>query len=400
MPIENNIQYIKNNTTNNKHNICSFPVINAKDISAFHRSFPEYRQTPLVNLKHLARRYGIQGIYIKDESYRFGQNAFKVLGGSYAIAKYVAKKLQMDISELTYEKLISSEIKEKLGEITFITATDGNHGRGIAWTANRLQQKCVVYMPKGTAVERFENIQKLGAKTYVMECNYDDCVRLAAEHAQKYGWVLVQDTAFESYEEIPFWIMQGYLTMIEETVNQLNNVVPTHVFLQAGVGAMAGSITAYLAAYYGKDKPTIIIVEPNNADCIFRTGKANDGKLHHVGGDLNTIMAGLACGEPCSIGWDIMKAYADFFVSIPDYIAAQGMRILSSPMKGDDRVISGESGAAGFGLAVQLVRDRNFIDLKNEIGIDENSVVLCISTEGDTDKENYEKIIWDGLYSS
>lgn len=399
MLVKNNIRYVKNDTKNDKNNIYSFLVTNAKDVLAFHRSFPEYQQTPLVNLKHLAKKCGIQGIYIKDESYRFGQNAFKVLGGSYAIAKYIAKKLQININELTYEKLISNEIKEKLGEITFITATDGNHGRGIAWTANRLQQKCVVYMPKGTAIERLENIQNLGAKAYVMECNYDDCVRLAAEHAKKYGWILVQDTAFEGYEEIPLWIMQGYLTMLEETVNQLKNVVPTHVFLQAGVGAMAGSITEYLAAYYKEDKPKIIIVEPNNADCIFQTAKANDGKLHYVIGELHTIMAGLACGEPCSIGWNIMKQYADYFVSVPDYISAQGMRILSSPMKGDDRIISGESGAVGLGLAIQLIRDINLVGLKNEIEIDENSVILCISTEGDTDKKNYEKIIWDGLYS-
>lgn len=399
MSREKKIQYLKNPNITDNSGACSFPVEDAEHIFAFHKSFPEYQETPLVCLEQLAKTYGVKSIYIKDESFRFGQNAFKVLGGSYAIAKYIAEKLKLNIKDLTYEKLTSSEVRETLGDVTFITATDGNHGRGIAWTANRLRQKCVVYMPKGTAQERLRNIQNLGAEAYIMECNYDDCVRLASEHAEKNGWVLVQDTAFEGYEEIPLWIMQGYMTMMEEAVRQIGDIVPTHVFLQAGVGAMAGSMTAYLASHYGKNKPVIAIVEADQADCILRTAKANDGKLHNVTGDLNTIMAGLACGEPCSIGWDIMKQYADYFVSIPDYAAAQGMRILSSPIKDDTRIVSGESGAAGFGFAMELLRNERLADLKNEMGINEDSVILCISTEGDTDQENYRKIVWDGCYS-
>ena len=393
------IKYVKNNTPKNNLYDNYFSKEEAGKIRSYHKGFPEYKETPLVSLKELAKAHGIRGIYIKDESKRFGQNAFKVLGGSYAIANVIAKRLSMDISELTYEKLVSEEIRGKLGELTFVTATDGNHGRGVAWTANRLGQKCVVYMPKGTVKERLDNIRALGADADIMEFNYDDCVRLAAKNAEQYGWILVQDTSFEGYEEVPMWIMQGYLTMMEEAVQQLGEVRPTHVFLQAGVGAMAGSMTGYLVSYYGDKKPTIVIVEPHNANCFYETAKADDGELHAVTGDLKTIMAGLACGEPCSIAWDVMKSYAEYFISMSDYVAANGMRILGNPLPGDERVISGESGASGFGLAMELLRNPEFAGLKEEMGIDENAVILCISTEGDTDKENYREIVWSGKYT-
>lgn len=275
----------------------SFHMNAAKRAAAFHRSIPGYKETPLVCLNDLAVQSGVAGIYVKDESFRFGLNAFKVLGGSYCIARYIADRLQMDTKDLTYEKIAGRETKEKLGEITFVTATDGNHGRGIAWTAHMLGQKSVVFMPVNTAKERLENIRNLGAEASITDLNYDAAVKYAAECEKKYGWVLVQDTAWEGYEVIPRWIMEGYMTMAYEAVNQLAEIRPTHIFLQAGVGSMAGALTGFFADYYrGKDRPIITIVEPDKADCIFRTAKADDGKLHSVGGNMGTIMAGLACG--------------------------------------------------------------------------------------------------------
>ena len=383
------------------YDVKRFGLENAKKVNAFHRSFPEYSVTPLANLNHFAEQVGLKSIHVKDESYRFNLNAFKVLGGSYAIGNYIAKKLGMDISELPYEKMTSEEIKEKLGEVTFVTATDGNHGRGVAWTANRLGQKSVVYMPKGSAKERLDNIKALGSDASITDLNYDDAVRLANEGAEKYGWVMVQDTAWEGYEDIPGWIMEGYTTMAYEAVQQLGDEKPTHVFLQAGVGAMSGGVTGFLADYYGdKDRPIITIVEPNKADCIYRTAEANDGKLHFVTGDMDSIMAGLCCGEPCTIGWNVLKGHADHFVSIPDYCAAKGMRILGNPLPGDDKVISGESGAATFGFVAELMTNPSLDWLRKKLKIDENSRILCFSTEGDTDKENYRRIVWDGLYQS
>ena len=369
----------------------------ARKVQQFHASFPMYKETPLTALPDTAKQLGLAAMYVKDESYRFDLNAFKVLGGSYAIGRYLADRLGMDISELPYEKMISDEVRAKLGEITFVTATDGNHGRGVAWTAHQLKQHAVVYMPKGSAKERLDNILAEGADASITDLNYDEAVRMANSKAETNGWVMVQDTAWEGYEDIPAWIMQGYGTMGYEAVGQLPER-PTHIFLQAGVGSMAGAITGFFANLYGKEKPLITIVEPNKADCVFRTAQADDGKLHFVTGDMDTIMAGLACGEPCSIGWEILSRYADNFISCPDYVAAEGMRILGNPAGNDKKVISGESGAVCVGLVAELMRNPGLKELKEKLQLDESSRVLFFSTEGDTDKENYRAIVWDGKF--
>jgi len=371
----------------------------ARAIRDFHKSFPMYTPTPLACLPETAKALGLGAVYVKDESFRFGLNAFKVLGGSFAIGSYMAKKLGRGISELSYEALISPEIKEKLGELTFVTATDGNHGRGVAWTANQFRQRSVVYMPKGSAQERLDNIRAEGSDASITELNYDDAVRLASRHAEEKGWVLVQDTAWDGYEEIPTWIMQGYGTMGLEAYEQLPEK-PTHIFLQAGVGSMAGAIAGLFAALYGEDRPVVTVVEPNKADCIFRTAQANDGNLHFVTDDMNTIMAGLACGEPCSIGWNVLRDYADHFISCPDYAAAKGMRILGNPAGGDDRVISGESGAACFGCVAEIMTNPALAHFRHQLGLNKASRVLFFSTEGDTDRDHYRSIVWNGSYPS
>ena len=369
-----------------------------ENVRAYHRSFPVYKETPLACLKETAKALGVSSIYVKDESYRFGLNAFKVLGGSYAMGHYLADKLGIDMKEVTYEKLTSEETRKALGDITFVTATDGNHGRGVAWTANQLRQHSVVYMPEGSAEERLMNIRAEGAEASITDLNYDDAVRLANRNAEEKGWVMVQDTAWEGYEDIPRWIMQGYGTMGLEAYEQLPEK-PTHIFLQAGVGSLAGAITGLFSSLYGDEKPIIGIVEPDQADCLFRTAKADAGKLHPVTGHMRTIMAGLACGEPCSIGWQVLSDYADFFISCPDYAAAQGMRILGNPMGKDQKVVSGESGAAAFGAVSEILRNPELKELKEALKLNENSRILFFSTEGDTDKENYRRIVWDGLYA-
>lgn len=369
----------------------------ARAVRTFHRGFPMYAPTPLVRLGETAKVLGLRDIYVKDEAFRFGLNAFKVLGGSFAIGNVLAARLGRDISQVNYAMLISPETREQLGEITFVTATDGNHGRGVAWAANRFRQKSVVYMPKGSARERLDNILAEGADASITQLNYDDAVRLASRQAEERGWVLVQDTAWEGYEAIPTWIMQGYSTMGLEAWEQLPEK-PTHIFLQAGVGSMAGAIAGLFAAIYGEDRPIVTVVEPNRADCLFRTAQANDGKLHFVSGDMDTIMAGLACGEPCSIGWKVLQNYADHFISCPDYAAARGMRMLGNPARGDERVISGESGAACFGCVAEIMTDPALQDIKEKLGLNQQSRVLFFSTEGDTDRENYRAIVWEGKY--
>jgi diaminopropionate ammonia-lyase len=379
----------------------------------FHESIDGYAPTPLRSLDNLAKKLGVSKIYVKDESYRFGLNAFKALGGSYAIGACIARKLGVDISELPYKRMISDEVKAKLGDVTFISATDGNHGRGVAWTANKLKQKCVIHMPKGSASERLENIRALGAAADITDLNYDDAVRLSSQEADKNGWVLVQDTSWPGYEEIPTSIIQGYMTMLAEADKQLGGAVPTHVFVQAGVGALATAVVSYFVNRFGiydstdKGGPKLIIVEPNGAACIFETLTKTDGKIHAVTGDLKTIMAGLACGEPVTVGVDVLANSVDFVASVPDYAAAQGMRVLGSPEKdtagavlnADPRIISGESGAATFGFAYEILSNPALVSIKTQLGIDENSKLFFISSEGDTDRANYDDITQNGAWS-
>ncbi|SQC93846.1 Diaminopropionate ammonia-lyase [Cedecea neteri] len=210
----------------------------AQQARHFHQKIAGYKPTPLYALNELATLFGVRKILVKDESQRFGLNAFKMLGGSYAIAQLLCEKYQLNIDDLSLEDL-KTRITEKM---TFATTTDGNHGRGVAWAARQLGQNAVVYMPKGSAQERVDAILRLGAECIVTDMNYDDTVRFTMQTAQKNGWEVVQDTAWDGYTKIPTWIMQGYATLADEAVEQMASMGiarPTHVFLQAGVGAMA-----------------------------------------------------------------------------------------------------------------------------------------------------------------
>ena len=371
----------------------SFGVEQAKRVRAFHASFPTYRPTALRRLDGLAARLGVGALFVKDESTRFGLNAFKGLGGSYSVGRLLAQRAGVPESDLTFGRLLQDDVREIAKGLTIVTATDGNHGRGIAWTARELGASAVVYLPKGSSLERLENIRALGAQAEIVDLNYDDAVRLAARHAEERGWVLVQDTAWEGYEDIPTWIMQGYTTLALEASEQLGEEMPTHVFLQAGVGAMSGAVTAFIADRYRDSRPVVVIVEPNAADCVYRTAAADDGELHIVGGDLDTIMAGLSCGEPCSIGWQMLSRFADHFVSVPDEIAELGMRVLARPVGEDAPIVSGESGAVTTGFVVELMTNEALAGLRGAIGLGPESKVLCISTEGDTDRESYQRIV-------
>lgn len=378
-------------------NLSLMAVEEVKNAQNFHRSFPQYEETPLVDLSHMAEYLGLSSVHVKDESYRFGLNAFKVLGGSYAMAKYIADELGKDIKEVDYNFLTSDKLKKEFGQATFFSATDGNHGRGVAWSANKLGQKCVIFMPKGSTTTRLENIKKEGATATIEEFNYDDCVRLAAEEAKKvpHG-VVVQDTAWEGYEKIPAWIMQGYGTMALEADDQMNKR-PTHIFVQAGVGSLAGGMVGYFANKYKDNPPIMVVVEASAANCLYKGAVANDGKPQIVTGDLNTIMAGLACGEPNITSWDILKNHVTCFISASDNIARRGMRMLGAPIKGDKSIVSGESGAVPFGVLSTIMKDDNYKELREALKLDSNSNVLLFSTEGNTDPERYENIVWEGL---
>ena len=377
-----------------------FSIDNVRKARKFHREIPGYKMTPLRSMPNLAQMLGLGGIYIKDEAQRLTLNSFKVLGGSYAVSRYIQKMLGLSDEETTYEYLTSPECHAKLGNLTFAAATDGNHGRGIAWASMKLGLPCVIYVHKETSQARIDAIRGYGATVEIIDGNYDDAVRKMAEDAAANGWTVISDTSWPGYTEIPTWIMQGYSTLMLEAQEQLLGVglsKPSHVFVQAGVGAMAASVIGFYTALFPDDPPIFIVVEPDKAACVFESIKAGDGRCHSVKGSLDTIMAGLACGDPSPIAFDILEHTADFFLSIPDYIAARGMRILSCPLHGDPFIISGESGAAPLGALYSVMTDKGAADLREKMKLGPDSTVFMVNTEGNTDPKHFRQIIWDGL---
>lgn len=359
-----------------------------KKVRAFHNSmWGYYHETPLLELKELAAWFGVKSIFVKDEAPRFGLKSFKALGGSFAIASYLSQKSGRPLvfDELTYEK-----IQDKVDNVTFATTTDGNHGRGVAWIARLLGFPAVVYMPKGSVQARVDAIRHEGATVKVTDLNYDDTVRLLAEDASSKGWVIIQDTAWPNYEQIPLWIMQGYSTMADEALDKIP-LTPTHIFAQAGVGSMAAAVQAVVANRDYSKKPVFTILEAAAANCFYRSFKQCEPC--NVEGDLETIMAGLACGEVNPLAWKIIKNYSSFALSCHDEVTALGMRILGNPLGSDPKITAGESGAIGAGVIGLLDKYHN---LKTDIGINKDSVLLIFNTEGDTFPENYRDIVWGG----
>ncbi len=363
----------------------------AKKIRSVYSDMKEYQRTPLVSLEKLSQKIGVSKIWVKDESYRFGLNSFKSLGGIYAIYRTLE---EMAGESISISDIFSPSFKENVGELTFSAATDGNHGLGVAWASMKLGQKAVIYLPKGTAPQRIEAIRKTGAKAVVIEGNYDDAVEKMARDGENEGWQVISDTGWEDYQDIPRWIMQGYTVLFDEAMEEIKEKsgdMPTHIILQAGVGSFSASGVGYFNSIYGKKRPVSIIVEPDNAACFYESIQINDGKPHRAKGDLSTIMAGLSCGVPNPIAWNIHLDYSDVFVSCKDELSALSMRTLGNPLNGDKKIISGESGAIGLGVLMHIKKDL-------EIGKD--SEILLISTEGDTDPKGYLDVVWGGKLPS
>jgi len=366
---------------------------------AFHRQTPGYHISPLKSLNNLASMLGLGGIWVKDESLRLDLNSFKVLGGSFAIYRYLRQRLGKDSKEISLAELKSREAKNKMGKITFAAATDGNHGRGVAWAARQLGQKSVIYVHKLTSPARIKAIERYGARVKIIKGTYDDAVRQIKVDAQKKGWQVISDTAWEGYEEIPAWVMQGYTTMFSEIQEELaaqGIIKPSHVFVQAGVGALSASLIGFYRNLFGLDAPIVSVVEPAKAACLFQSARIEDGEPHNLEGALDTIMAGLACGEPSPIAWKILWEYADYFISCPDYVAAKGMRVYGVPLAGDPFIVSGESGAVTLGALMFIIQRPEFHILKEKLRLDPDSQVLLINTEGNTDPRFFRQVVWEG----
>lgn len=380
--MKSKIEIIKGKSKNEK-----LPFFVSKEASdeayAFHKTLKEYNKTPLVWHSSLAENLQVAGIFTKDESKRFGLNAFKGLGASFALSKILA-----DAEHFLDPQSGKTEIE------AFVTATDGNHGKGVAWAAKNAGKKAFVFMPKGSAQSRVDAIASFGAVVEVTEFNYIDSVKHASEFAKERGYVLVQDTGFEGYEEIPNYITQGYTTMVREAISQLNEQGierPTHVFIQAGVGSVTGAVSGYLAEIFGDLRPIVTVVEPTDVACIYESAK--NGEITVIGGLVKTDMAGLNCGEPNMCTWPILRDYADFYAKCPDWVTWDGMNSYANPVGNDEKIISGESGAVDFGLVKNLLENPDYTEYKKEMNLNEDSVILVFNTEGATDPENYNRIV-------
>ncbi len=377
------------------HQMISDEIINK--IYQFHQSLSNYSPTKTHSLTHLSEKYSLRKIFVKDESSRFDLKAFKVLGASYAMATILAEFLGLD--EISFDKIYAQ--RERYKDLIFATTTDGNHGRAVAWSAYQFGCKAVVYMPKGSSLNRLNAIKAYAATAHISELGYDDCVLTVNKLAKQNGWELIQDTAWEGYEDIPMRIMQGYFTLLSEFLQQFDNAKserlsadwPTHVFVQAGVGTLAAAIALAFRHYSEFPFPKIIVMEPKNAACFFESVKYNDGSAHRIEGDLNTMMAGLACGEPSIQAWKILKQLAFAFAVCEDEIAFDGMRLLASPILTDETIVSGESAAVGLGLITELMNNPQYKSLSENLDLNSQSKILLFSTEGDTDSEIYQQIL-------
>jgi diaminopropionate ammonia-lyase len=375
-----------------------FPPGVAQAARRFHRQIPGFGTTPLKSLNRLADLLGLGGIWVKDESQRLNLGSFKVLGGSFAIYRYIQDRLKLD-HELDFSQLSSPEIRRQLGDLTFAAATDGNHGRGVAWAARQLGFSSVIYVHKFTSEARISAIERNGARVVVVDGTYDDAVRQVEEDAKRNGWQIISDTSWEGYTDIPRWVIQGYSTMFSEAQEQISAqgyVRPTHIFAQAGVGSLAASAIGFYAQLFGIDRPKGVVVEPDRAACLYASVEAGDGKPRAFPGELDTIMAGLACGDPNPIAWNVLYDCADVFIKSPDYVAAKGMRVYGVPLNGDPHIISGESGAVTLGALTFIMEMPEYQPLRELLNLGPDSRVLLINSERNTDPDAFRRVVWEG----
>jgi len=348
--------------------------------------WPGYRPTPLYRLDALANDIGVAGIFYKDESQRFQLKSFKALGGAYA----VARQLQLQIEQATGKAASIGDLLEKqyasiVDDIVVSCATDGNHGRSVAWGCQMFGCSCVIYIHRDVSAGRKQAMEKYGAKVIRVDGNYDDSVKQADADARKYGRIIVSDTSYPGYMDIPRDVAIGYTVMLAEAVEQMQGAIPTHVFIQAGVGGLAASVCAYFWELWGERRPRFIVVEPEQANCLQQS--AASGEPVAVEGDLETLMAGLSCGEVSLLAWDILEPGADDFMTLGESAVAPCMRLLAA---NDPSIEAGESAVAGLGAAIVASQDQ---DMAAQLELDQSSLIFVIGTEGATDPELYHQLV-------
>ena len=347
-----------------------------------------YSPTPLYSLKKLAESLSLGEILYKDEGTRFGLGSFKALGGAYAALRVLQKQISFFLKkDVSLKDIRTGKYIKEAADITLVSATDGNHGRSLAWGCQRFGALCRIYIHAEVSEGRAEAMRDFGAEVIRIKGDYDDSLELARTEAKRNNWFVVSDTSWPGYREPPRDVMLGYGVMTHEINNELTQP-PTHIFLQSGVGGFAASVASSLRQYWGDQTPRVVIVEPELAACLYESSKANEVKRVSI--KEETIMAGLSCGEPSEIAWEILAEEAADFITIPDNIVPQTIRILARPL-GDDPIIeAGESAVAG--LAVLICASKKF-DLRTKLGLDMTSRVLLIGSEGVTDREIFTKIM-------
>lgn len=348
-------------------------------------SWPGFAPTPLHDLQALAMEQGVGAIWYKDEGGRFGLGSFKALGGAYAVLRQLQQVVAKAMGQTpSSADLLAGKYRDIVAKVTVTCATDGNHGRSVAWGASLFGCACVIYIHAHVSVGREAAIAAYGARVVRTAGNYDDSVRQAQQDAAATGWIVISDTSYPGYRDIPRDVMQGYSVMANEALAQCP-APPTHVFVQGGVGGLAASVLAYLWESLGTAKPVFVVVEPDKADCLYRSAVA--GKPVVVEGELDTIMAGLACGEVSLIAWDILGIGANAFMTVSDGAAANLMCRLAQP---DTGVVAGESAVAGLAGALAALRQP---DMAAALKLDTASRVLVFCSEGATDPAVYRQIV-------
>ena len=352
-------------------------------------TWPGYAVTRLCALPALARTAGVASIHYKDEGSRFGLGSFKGLGGAYAVARLLCRELGQRLGRSVSAADLQNDpaLRQACADITVTCATDGNHGRSVAWGAQMLGCRCVIYIHATVSEGRKDAIARYGAQVVRTTGNYDESVQQADRDAKANGWFVISDTSYPGYMDVPRDVMQGYQLMVHEAVRALPQW-PTHVFVQAGVGGFAAAVCAYFWERSAEQRPVFVVVEPERADCLLQSARA--GEVVAVKGDLDTLMAGLACGEVSLLAWEILASGANAFCSIPDAAAVDAMRMLASPQGGDPVIVAGESAVAGLATALLTAQDHT---ARSALGLGPDSRVLLFGSEGDTDPALYEQLV-------
>lgn len=351
-------------------------------------SWTGYQETPLRSLPGLARAMNLSQVFYKDEGGRFGLGSFKALGGAYAVLRLLQQEIERGTGEhASAQDILSGRHRDIGAGITMTCATDGNHGRSVAWGSRMFGCRCIIYVHENVSKGRIEAIASYGAEVRPVPGNYDDAVRQADEDARANGWQIVSDTSYEGYTSVPCHVMQGYCVLADEALRQMP-AVPTHVFAQGGVGGLAAAVCSHLWQAFGERRPVYVVVEPDQAGCLYCSAVA--GKPTAVHGALDTIMAGLACGEVSVLAWKILEHGADAFMTVSDDAAAETMRLLAASPFGDGPIVAGESAVAGL---VGLCLAAGDPAARRRLSLGPDSVALLVGTEGATDADVYRQIV-------